>query len=137
MQAALAQAGAPLALRSFLLPAQRPDWPDAVGAIDLSVHDRPHDSSATEWWYLNTHFEDDEGNAYSAFAAFFRVIKHIDEDSGAKSHAHALNWALSDVRTKRYFQESVLDPDSPKSEAGKGVGGRALRASGGWAWQLL
>ena len=113
MQSVLTHAGATVALRSFLLPAQRPDWPDAVGAIDLSLHDRPHDSSATEWWYLNTHFEDDEGNKYSAFAAFFRVIKHIDEDSGAKSHAHALNWALSDVKGKRYFQESVLDPDSP------------------------
>jgi hypothetical protein len=43
------------------------------------------------------------------------VLKHVDQDTGAKSHAHALNWALSDVEGKRYFQEAVLDPDSPKS----------------------
>jgi hypothetical protein len=60
--------------------------------------------------------QDDEGHQYSAFAAFFRVLKHIDQDTGVKSHAHALNWALSDVEGKRYFQEAVLDPDSPKSK---------------------
>lgn len=125
MQGVLTHAGTDVSLRFFLLPAQRPDWPSAVGPIDLALHDRPHDSSATEWWYLNAHFEDDEGNKYSTFAAFFRVIKHEDGDTAATSHAHALNWALSDVKGKRYFQESVLDPDSPKSEARVRVGAPA------------
>lgn len=106
-------------LRTFLKPAEREDWPTATGDIDLSVHDLPHDSSQTEWWYYNCHFEDDEGKTYSAFAAFFRVVKHTDKDTGAKSYAHALNWALSDVSNKRYTQEIVLDKDSPAGKLKK------------------
>lgn len=101
------------AFRAFLRPAERPDWPASIGPIDLSVHDLPHASSATEWWYYNTHFTDVEGHQYSAFAAFFRVVKHIDKDTGVKSYAHALNWAISDVHNKRYIQDIVLDKDSP------------------------
>ena len=101
------------ALRNFLKPSERADWPAAVGAIDLGVHDLPHESSQTEWWYYNAHFTDEDGNDYSAFVAFFRVVKHTDKDTGKKSYAHALNWALSDVKRKRYTQEIVLDRDSP------------------------
>jgi hypothetical protein len=43
-------------LLNFLRPSERSDWPSAVGPIDLSVHDLPHESSQTEWWYYNTHF---------------------------------------------------------------------------------
>ena len=28
------------------------DWPKA-GPIDLALHDLPHASSTTEWWYFN------------------------------------------------------------------------------------
>lgn len=104
------------ALRLFLKPAEREDWPSATGDIDLAVHDLPHESSQTEWWYYNCHFEDDEGAKYSAFAALFRVVKHTDKDTGKKSYAHALNWAISDVSNKKYIQEIVLDKDSPASE---------------------
>ena len=76
-------------------------------------HDLPHASSAIEWWYFNVHFKDAAGNDYSAFAAFFRAVKHTDQQTGVKSYAHALNWALIDVTNKRYVQESVLDRDSP------------------------
>lgn len=100
-------------LRAFLRSADRPDWPSSIGVIDLNKHDLPHTSSATEWWYFNTHFKDAEGNEYSAFAAFFRVVKHTDKQTGVKSYAHALNWAISDVKNKRYIHESVLDRDSP------------------------
>ena len=103
-------------LLSFLTPAERPDWPPAFGAIDLAVHDLPHDSSATEWWYINAHWRDIEGNEYSAFAAFFRVLKHTAAETGVKSYAHALNWALTDVAANKYIQECVLDRDSPESE---------------------
>jgi predicted secreted hydrolase len=106
-------AAASRSLRTFLKPAEREDWPTATGDIDLALHDLPHDSSQTEWWYFNCHWEDDEGKQYSAFAAFFRVVKHTDRDTGVKSHAHALNWALSDVSAKKYVQEIVLDKDSP------------------------
>jgi geranylgeranyl pyrophosphate synthase/predicted secreted hydrolase len=115
LQAALAhpQAGKTRALRTFLKPSDRPDWPASVGAIDLAVHDLPHESSATEWWYYNCHFQDEDGNDYSGFAALFRVVKHTDKATGAKSYAHALNWALTDVKRKKYVQEIVLDKDSP------------------------
>jgi predicted secreted hydrolase len=105
-------------LRAFLAPAERPDWPGPVGEIDLALHDLPHASSATEWWYLNTHLvdADDPAAQFSAFAAFFRVLKHTDASSGGRSYAHALNWALSDVGAKKYVQECVLDRDSPASE---------------------
>lgn len=97
----------------FLSEADRPDWPSPVGDLDLVLHDLPHDSSATEWWYYALHFEDAEGKEYSAFCAFFRVVKHIDDASGKKSHAHALNWAFIDVGNKKYINESLLDKDSP------------------------
>ena len=42
-------------LRNFLQPALRKDWPSAMGPIDLKVHDGPHRSSVTEWWYFNSH----------------------------------------------------------------------------------
>ena len=102
--------------RRFLSPADRPDWPSTIGDINLLVHDLPHASSATEWWYYNCHFNDAAGNEYSAFVAFFRVVKHVDKVTGAKSYAHALNWALTDVTNKRYVQECVLDKDSPASK---------------------
>jgi predicted secreted hydrolase len=103
-------------LLNFLKPSEREDWPSAVGAIDLDMHDLPHESSQTEWWYYNTHFQDADGNDYSAFAAFFRVVKHTDKDTGKKSYAHALNWAITDVTNKKYVQEVVLDKDSPASK---------------------
>lgn len=100
-------------LLNFLKASERADWPTAVGVIDLSLHDLPHDSSQTEWWYYNAHFKDEAGNDYSAFAAFFRVVKHVDPHTGKKSYAHALNWAITDVKNKKYVQEIVLDKDSP------------------------
>ena len=111
--AAAATEGASRALAAFVSEAVRPDWPDAVGAIDLERHDRPHDSSVTEWWYLNTHFRDAEGREFSAFLAVFRVVKHTDAATGARSYAHAVNWAVTDVANKRYVHESLLDRDSP------------------------
>ena len=53
------------------------DWPED-GSIDLSIHDRPHASSTTEWWYQNGHLEAG-GQRYSFFAAFFRQVKGYDE----------------------------------------------------------
>jgi geranylgeranyl pyrophosphate synthase/predicted secreted hydrolase len=77
------------------------------------VHDLPHESSVTEWWYLNTHFTDADGNDYSAFAAFFRVVKHTEKETGKRYFAHALNWAITDVKGKKYVQESIIDKDAP------------------------
>ena len=60
------------------------DWP-ATGELDLCVHDLPHASSTTEWWYVNTHLTTSEGLELSLFAAFFRVlVTHAD---GTSEHA--------------------------------------------------
>ena len=47
--------------------------PDYTGPIDLATQDLPHDSSNTEWWYLNSHVSTPEGKELSIFAAFFRM----------------------------------------------------------------
>ena len=100
-------------LRNFLQPALRKDWPSAMGPIDLNVHDGPHESSITEWWYFNSHVTTSSGLELSVFAAFFRICKHVDEKTGKKSYAHALNWAISDIKNKEYTLDILLDKDSP------------------------
>ena len=99
--------------QSFSMPTERADWPASVGAIDLAVHDLPHPSSYTEWWYYNTHFEDAGGNKFSAFVAFFRVLRSFDAKTGERQYAHALNWALTDVGAKKYIPTVLLDKASP------------------------
>lgn len=108
-------AGASLTLRGFLKEADRFDWPAAFGAIDLSVHDLPHKSSCTEWWYYNTHLTSTAGREFSAFVCFFRVLKFVDREHGNKKYyAHALNWAITDVESGAYYHDSLLDKDAPK-----------------------
>lgn len=108
-------AGTSLTFRGFLKDADRFDWPASFGPIDLSVHDLPHASSCTEWWYYNTHLTSTSGREYSAFVTFFRVLKYVDkEHDNKKYYAHALSWAISDLETGAYFQDSLLDKDSPK-----------------------
>ncbi|HRG91124.1 MAG TPA: lipocalin-like domain-containing protein, partial [Chitinophagales bacterium] len=48
-----------------------PDWPQP-GPIDLKIHDLPHASSSTEWWYMHTHIKAKGGREFSLFASFFR-----------------------------------------------------------------
>lgn len=94
-------------------PHSRPaDWP-APGPIDLRVHDLPHASATTEWWYVNSHLATASGRAFSLFAAFFRVVvkKHPD---GRLEHAHSMTWALSDVEGKDYVARSLVDAAAPK-----------------------
>ena len=89
------------------------DWP-AKGPIDLAVHDLPHRSSATEWWYVNTHVTTADGHDLSLFAAFFRIISGKDEKTGQPTYAHSATWALSDVGSKTYIARSFVDPTAPK-----------------------
>jgi geranylgeranyl pyrophosphate synthase/predicted secreted hydrolase len=94
-------------------PVTRPhDWP-IDGSIDLRVHDLPHGSSTTEWWYVNTHLKTPTGRDFSLFAAFFRVMtkKH---DDGRAEYAHSLTWALSDVENSDYIPCSLVDAAAPK-----------------------
>jgi geranylgeranyl pyrophosphate synthase/predicted secreted hydrolase len=95
-------------------PAERPrDWP-LPGPIDLARHDLPHASSMTEWWYVNTHLTAADGHRFSLFAAFFRIVKGRDADTGAPIHGHSLTWALSDLDDRRYLSDTLVDRDSPR-----------------------
>lgn len=89
------------------------DWP-AEGPIDRGLHDLPHASSASEWWYLNTHFELADGRECSLFAAFFRIISDKDEATGKLTHAHSVVWALTDATRGRYHAESLVDRRAPE-----------------------
>ncbi len=88
------------------------DWPTG-GPIDLAVHDRPHASSTTEWWYVNAHVTLDDSKTYSVFAAFFRIVSGKAAD-GSPEYAHSLTWAITDVDTKAYLAHSVVDAESPR-----------------------
>ncbi len=101
------------ALEAFLEAPLRPDWPGRMGSIDLSVHDLPHRTAQTEWWYYNCHIEGPEGRQLSLFVCFFRLLKHVDAN-GKRYHSHALTWALSDVENEKYIADVVLESDSPK-----------------------
>lgn len=94
-------------------PGPRPaDWPHD-GPIDLRVHDLPHASSTTEWWYVNTHLTTPAGRDFSVFAAFFRVLTK-QHDDGTKEYAHSLTWALSDVKNADYVPCSLVDAAAPR-----------------------
>jgi geranylgeranyl pyrophosphate synthase/predicted secreted hydrolase len=89
------------------------DWP-GDGPIDLAVHDLPHASSTTEWWYTNAHVRTADGRDISVFASFFRIAAGKDEATGEIQYAHSLTWALTDVGAKKYYPESLVDRRSPE-----------------------
>jgi geranylgeranyl pyrophosphate synthase/predicted secreted hydrolase len=101
------------------------DWP-GPGPIDLAVHDLPHASSALEWWYVNTHFETDDGRDLALFAAFFRELKGRHPITGEPEYAHSIAWALSDAARQRFYPCCAVDLGAPefglrKLDAGAGV----------------
>jgi predicted secreted hydrolase len=105
------------------------DWPNP-GAIDLAVHDLPHRSSTTEWWYLNSHVQAADGRQLSLFAAFFRIVKGRDEANKELQYAHSVTWAISDADGKRYVSESRVDKSAPQmglERIKKGKGSRDPR----------
>ncbi len=89
------------------------DWPEA-GPIDIEIHDRPHASSTTEWWYINSHFSTSTGKHYSLFASFFRVVLARDETTGEPRYGHALAWALIDPARSTYDPICLLDECAPR-----------------------
>ncbi len=90
------------------------DWPAENQAIDLTVHDLPHASSGTEWWYINGHFIGDNHRQYSIFASFFRKLIHIDEKTGEPEYAHSITWAIIDPGDKQYYSNSLVDQKAPE-----------------------
>lgn len=101
------------------------DWPDD-GSIDLAIHDRPHASSTTEWWYQNGHVVAG-GRRYSFFAAFFRQVKGHDPKTRAPLYAHSLTWALFDPEEREALTVSRVDPSAPEEglkRVRRGLGGK-------------
>ncbi|MFI5306113.1 MAG: polyprenyl synthetase family protein [Polyangiales bacterium] len=101
------------------------DWP-ADGAIDLAIHDRPHASSTTEWWYQNGHVVAN-GLQYSFFAAFFRQVKGYHPETRAPLYAHSLTWALFDPTEERAHTVSRVDRAAPEEglkRIKRGLGGK-------------
>lgn len=87
------------------------DWP-GPGPIDLSVHDLPHASSTTEWWYVNGHVVTTTGRKFSLFAAFFRQAKARRPDGF--EYAHSVTWAIVDLEKKKYHHVTGVDPSAPE-----------------------
>ncbi len=90
------------------------DWPEKNGEIDLDIHDLPHASSATEWWYINGHFTGDNDQEYSLFASFFRKLIEVDEATGIPEYAHSITWAIIDVQNEKYYSNSLVDKRAPE-----------------------
>lgn len=90
------------------LPVVPSDWP-GDGDIDLCVHDLPHASSTTEWWYVNGHCTTIDGKRFSLFAAFFRQVKGYDPTTREPQYAHSLTWALQDVDAEASHNVSRVD----------------------------
>lgn len=88
------------------------DWP-ADGPVDLKVHDLPHASATTEWWYVNGHVVTVGGRKFSFFAAFFRQAMGRNRETLAYEYAHSVTWALIDVDRKKYFHNTGVDRSAP------------------------
>jgi len=84
------------------------DWP-APGPIDLATQDLPHASASTEWWYLNTHLRTQDRRKISVFAAFFRIARGRNAETGEIEYAHSLTWAISDPAERVYSAASRVD----------------------------
>jgi len=109
------------------------DWP-IDGRVDLTVHDLPHHSSTTEWWYINSHLETTTGRKFSLFASFFRLVTGKNRQTQQPEYAHSVTWALSDLDDKQYHAASCIDPRAPEiilEELNRGgfdtLTGRAMR----------
>ncbi len=90
-----------------------PDWP-GPGEIDLNIHDFPHKSSTTEWWYMHAHLPAADGKNYSLFASFFRKAVSYDKTKKEYNYAHSVLWALTDIENKKYYPTSLVDRDAPR-----------------------
>jgi geranylgeranyl pyrophosphate synthase/predicted secreted hydrolase len=101
------------ARNSGFFPARAGDWPPP-GPIDLAVHDAPHRSSTTEWWYMNAHLTGQSGRRYGLFVAFFRQVRRFDPKTKQPIYMHSITWGLSDLDAQRYVAHSGLDRSSPE-----------------------
>ena len=89
------------------------DWPKE-GPIDLAIHDLPHASSSTEWWYMHTHIKTKGGREFSLFASFFQHAISFDKKTKKPDYGHSVIWGISDLKEKKYHTVSLVDKRAPK-----------------------
>lgn len=102
------------------------DWP-GPGPIDLDLHDLPHASSSTEWWYVNAHLRAASGREVSLFCAFFRVRLEPDPVTKEARHSHFVTWALSDAQAGAYYPTCEVDDTVPRTALARLKAGRGTR----------
>lgn len=104
-------------------PAATPDmsqwkdiFPAPTGDIDIWKWDQPQGRCALEWWYHNAHLTSKKnGQRFSLFSSFFAqadLTTLTDEEYAAGKnyeYFHACTWALSDVDSKVYHADCLLD----------------------------
>jgi len=88
------------------------DWPKE-GPIDLKIHDLPHISSTTEWWYMHSHIKAGERN-FSVFASFFKSAFGYDKKTKKAEYGYSVIWAISDLDKKKYHTVSLVDRRAPQ-----------------------
>ena len=88
------------------------DWPKD-GPIDLKVHDLPHTSSTTEWWYMHSHIQAGERN-FSLFASFFKSAFGYNKKTKKAEYGYSVIWAISDLDNKKYQTVSLVDKRAPQ-----------------------
>ncbi|HMJ13069.1 MAG TPA: polyprenyl synthetase family protein [Polyangiaceae bacterium] len=88
------------------------DWP-GPGPIDLKVHDLPHASSTTEWWYANSHVQVQDGRRFSVWVAFFRQLRGQNPKTLAYEYVHSVTWGISCLDEQKYIFYSGVDPCAP------------------------
>ncbi|MBS1594864.1 MAG: polyprenyl synthetase family protein [Bacteroidetes bacterium] len=88
------------------------DWP-ADGPIDLKVHDLPHLSSSTEWWYMHSHIKAGKRNL-SLFASFFLTVVGYDKKAKKPDYGYSVIWGISDLDNKKYHTVSLVDKRAPE-----------------------
>jgi geranylgeranyl pyrophosphate synthase/predicted secreted hydrolase len=84
------------------------DWPEA-GPIDLSLHDRPHESASLEWWYVHAHLQASTGAKYVVFAAFFRCLRRAEHAADEPTHFHALTYRITNLDSHAVITSSLLE----------------------------
>lgn len=89
------------------------DWP-ADGPIDLNLHDLPHHSSTTEWWYMHSHIKVKGGREFSLFASFFQSVIDYDKESKKPVYGHSVIFGISDIEKKKYYTVSLVDRRAPQ-----------------------
>ncbi|HEX4353654.1 MAG TPA: lipocalin-like domain-containing protein, partial [Polyangiales bacterium] len=91
------------------------------------MHDLPHGSSTTEWWYVNGHCVVEAGHRFSFFAAFFRKVTGYHPVTRAPRYAHSLTWSINDIDGDKARHVSRVDQRGPEEGLRRVKGGFGSR----------